>query len=104
MATLTLSEEIFVTWIRVPPSEILILSMSLKGQLLLNLCCLVRLWVSVSFDFEASILIYRLIHNKQHQISRYLLIPLLSFLTMIHTDLQALQVILIIKKQVLMYF
>ena len=52
------------------------------------------------FGFEAS---RALIYNDQHQISRYLLIPLLRVLTMIQIDPQALlnQVIFIIEKQVL---
>ena len=52
------------------------------------------------FSFEVS---RAMIYNDQHQchqLSRYLPIPLLSILIMIQTDPQALQVILIIKKQV----
>ena len=52
MATSTWSEAIFVTWIEVPPSQILILSM-LKVQFLNNRCCRLRFWVSFLFAFEA---------------------------------------------------
>ena len=74
-----------------------------KVQLLDSRRCPLRLWVSFFFGFEAS---RDWCINYQHQISRYLLIPLLSILTMIQTVPQASisQVIFIIEKQGLMYF
>ena len=90
------------TWSEAPPSQILILSISMKVQLLDNQKCPIRRWVKFlfSFGFEA----YSLIYDDQHQISRYLPISLLRVLTMIQIGPQASQVLIfIIDKQVLMY-
>ena len=68
-----------------------------------NRRCPLRLGVSLLFGFEVS---RAMIYNDQHQchqLFRYLLIPLLSVLTMIQNDPQAFQVILIIEKRILMY-
>ena len=105
VATSTTSKAIFVTWIGVPPQVLLVLILSIsnlpvKVRLPHNRRCPLRLRVSFLFSFEVS---RAMIYNDQHQchqLSRYLPIPLLSILIMIQTDPQALQVILIIKKQV----
>ena len=94
-ATSTWSKAIFITRIGVPPSQILILSMSLIVQLLDNL----RLLVNSFFGFEAPNV---LIFNNQHQLSRYLLIPLRLLIVLIDIkDPQSFQVLLIDEKQAL---